>query len=141
VNPCEFFRIAQLLINSDEASIRTSVGRSYYGAFLYFREYLGKLGLQKQKNPRNQAHEFLIQCLQFCNVAEGRNVSIRLADLQQKREDADYKLNEQISKQDAEDALADARSLIKYYSENIPADKEKLLIQNAVAYAQRKCWM
>lgn len=93
MEPSEFLKIAELLkAQSEQAHLRTSAGRSYYAALLYFRERLKKIGLEKTKQPGREAHAFVIQCLLFSEITECVQLSQYLRDLQQVREDADYHL-------------------------------------------------
>ncbi len=142
MDPRDFFETAKLLkTHSSEEHLRTSVGRSYYAAFLYFREYLKKLGLEKVRNPRNDAHAFVINCLQFSGVTEGCEASTRLKDLQQRREDADYKLEKTVSPEDAGDTLVLAEKVIDKYHTDITSEKEARLLSGARRHAKFKHWI
>jgi len=143
VEPTDFFKTAKLLETraDQEAHIRTSIGRSYYAALLYFREWFRKKGLIKKKKPSQNTHAFVIQCLGFSQVSEGSKASQYLHDLQQVREDADYHLDKKLSQNDAEDTLEKARKVIDDYNENITAEKEKKLIEKATDFAKRKSWI
>lgn len=142
MEPKDFFQTAELLEKkTDEAHLRTSVGRSYYAAFLYFREYLKSIGLCKRKSPHKDVHVFVIQCLGFSEVPEGSRASTYLRDLQQVREDADYHLDEELSQNDAEDALMKAKKVIEDYHIKMTPEKEKTLIKNATCFAKRKNWV
>jgi uncharacterized protein (UPF0332 family) len=142
VESTDFFKTAKLLkTHIEEAHLRTSIGRSYYAAFLYFREYLKSLGLEKKKNPNRDVHIFVIQCLQYSNVPEGNKASTYLHDLQQLREDADYCLNRPFSKNDADDAFAKANKAIADYTRNITPEQETKLIQKASDFAKLKDWI
>ena len=121
--------------------MRTSAGRSYYAAFLYFRERLKQIGLEKTRKPGQQAHAFVIQCLQFCEVTEGTKASQYLRDLQQVREDADYHLEIPFVQNNANDAFLKAQKVINDYKHNISSEKETTLLEKASAYAKGKCWI
>lgn len=142
MNPTDFFKTAELLKTHDEeAHLRTCIGRSYYAAFLYFREYLKLRGLEKKKYPTQGIHYFVIQCLGSSNVSKGSKASKYLHDLQQLREDADYNLEKKFSRNDAEDVFVRARKVIADYNQNITPEEEKELIQQAIAFAKRKDWI
>ena len=142
MKPKDFFKTAELLKKkTDEAHLRTSVGRSYYAAFLHFREYLKSHGLCKGIKPRQDAHVFVNQCLGFSQVSEGNKASAYLRDLQQRREDADYHLDEELSQNDAEDALLNAKKVIEDYHTEMTPEKEKTLIENATCFAKNKNWV
>jgi hypothetical protein len=136
MEPSEFFKTAELLkAQSEQAHLRTSVGRSYYAALLHFRDRLKKIGLEKTKQPGYGAHAFVIQCLQYSEVTECVQVSQYLRDLQQIREDADYHLEMTFSQNDADDAFLKAQKVIEDYEQNMTTEKETSLLAKASAYA------
>lgn len=142
MEPAEFLKTAELLkAQTEEAHLRTSAGRSYYAAFLYFRERLKQIGLEKTMHPGQQAHAFVIQCLKFCEVMEGTKASQYLRDLQQVREDADYHLEMPFVQNNADDAFLKAQKVIDDYKNGITAEKEKMLLKKASAHAKTKCWI
>ena len=142
VNAIAFLKTAELLKEqTDEEHLRTSIGRSYYAAFLYFRERLKQIGLEKTKHPSREAHAFVIQCLQWSEVKEGTKVSRYLSDLQQIREDADYELDKSFSQNDADDTFLKAQKVINDYVQNITTEKETTLLNKASAFAKRKDWL
>lgn len=142
MEPSEFLKTAELLkARSEQANLRTSAGRSYYAAFLYFRERLKKIGLEKTKQPGHEAHAFVILCLQYSQITECVQISQYLRDLQQVREDTDYHLDMIFSQNDAEDAFLKAKKIIEDYEQNITPEKETSLRNNASAFARGKCWI
>ena len=142
MEPAEFLKTAELLkAQTEEAHLRTSAGRSYYAAFLYFREHLKQIGLEKTRKPGYEAHAFVIQCLKFCEVTEGTKASQYLRDLQQVREDADYHLEIPFVQNNADDAFLKAQKVINDYKHNITSEKETTLLEKASAYAKGKCWI
>ena len=142
MKPAEFLKTAELLrAQTEQAHLRTSVGRSYYAAILYFRERLKQVGLEKTKHPGREAHAFVIQCLQFSEVTECVKASQYLHDLQQVREDADYHLETVFSQNDAEDAFAKAQKVISDYKDRMTVEKEEALLEKASAYAKLKDWL
>jgi len=142
VEPSDFLKTAELLKNeTDEPHLRTSVGRSYYAAFLYFREWLESKGLKKKRKPKLSAHFFVIQCLESSGVRAGTRAARYLRDLRQWRTDADYHLEKVITENDAEDALAKARKTIADFTADIDPQKERDLLRNAREYAQEQKWV
>lgn len=142
MEPSEFLKTAELLkTQSEQAHLRTSAGRSYYAALLYFRERLKQIGLEKTKQPGREAHAFIIQCLQWSEVTEGVKASRYLHDLQQVREDADYHLEKTFLQGDADDAFIKAQKVISDYEQNITPEKETVLLYKASAYAKLKDWL
>jgi hypothetical protein len=141
VEPKQFFITAELLKDMpSESHLRTSVGRSYYAAFLYFREHLKKLGLEKKKNPAHEIHEFVVQCLEFSGITEGAKAAELLRDLRRVRTDADYRLDIAFSQKVAEDAYIKATAVVADYEKDITPAKQETLKQNALAHARRKNW-
>lgn len=142
MEPTNFFKTAELLkAHTEEAHLRTSIGRSYYAAFLYFRERLKSLGLEKKIKPNLDAHAFVIQCLGFSQMSEGSKASKYLHDLQQVREDADYQLDKEFLQNEAEDTFVKAKKVIADYKKNITPEKEKELIDKATSFAKTKPWI
>jgi uncharacterized protein (UPF0332 family) len=140
VEPTDFFKTAALLRNKKhQGHLRTSIGRSYYAALLYFRERLKSKGLEKTIQPNQNVHAFVIDCLQFSEVGEGRKAAIYLKNLQQVRENADYRLDMVFTPNDADDALKNARTVIRDYGKITP-EQENQLIAKAKGYAQKKSW-
>lgn len=127
MEPTDFFKTAKLLKTyaKEEAHVRTSIGRSYYAAFLFFREWLRTRGLEKKIKPSQDNHAFVIQCLAFSRVSEGSKASQYLHDLQQVREDADYRLDKKLSKNDAEDTFVKARKAVDNIKKISPLQKKK----------------
>jgi len=142
MDPTEFLKTAELLkTHTEQPHLRTSVGRSYYAAILFFRECLKNLGLEKKKHPSQQAHDFVIQCLRFSGVTEAVKASQYLKDLQQIREDADYHLERIFSQNDAEDTFVKAQKLINDFKQKMTKEKEKTLLNSALAHAKQKDWI
>jgi uncharacterized protein (UPF0332 family) len=144
MNPTDFLETADLLKKKNhQGHLRTSIGRSYYATFLYFRERLKSKGLVKTIRPNNEAHSFVIDCLQFSQINEGTKAGRYLKDLQQVREDADYNLDIVLDPNDAKDALDRALNAIKDYNDNISKspDKEDQLIVKAKEHAKLKGWI
>jgi len=142
MDPTEFLKTAELLkTHTEQPHLRTSVGRSYYAAILFFRERLKNLGLEKKKHPSQQAHDFVIQCLRFSGVTEAVKASQNLKDLQQVREDADYRLERIFSQNDAEDTFVKAKKLINDFKQKMTKEKEKTLLNSVLARAKQKDWI
>jgi uncharacterized protein (UPF0332 family) len=137
----DFLHTAELLKKeTHEWHLRTSIGRSYYAIFLYFREWLKAKGLEKKIKPKQDAHAFVINCLSYSTVLEGQKASRYLKDLQQNREDCDYRLDMTFSPDDAENALTRARKAIAEYS-SITSENAKHLVVNAMQHAKTKRWI
>jgi len=135
LNPEEFFKTAEKLKDSDEESdLRTSIGRSYYAIFLYFREYLSKLGVVSKR--KKDVHFFVQACLSNSRVKEAQTLSTELHELKQKRTKADYKLNVKITPREAADTLKDAQEAVDKFRSSMTSDKENILVVNAKQFAR-----
>lgn len=132
MNPTDFYKTAELLNNSsnEQSHIRTSIGRSYYGTFLFFRDYLFELGIKKTIKPRREIHAFVKDCFEWCQVPEGKAVADKLNDLMQKRHDADYNLNMVFASEDGSDTLLIAKRAIENYRRDITDEKQIQLLGN-----------
>jgi len=139
VEPKAFLKTAELLKDKrEEEHVRTSIGRSYYAAFLYFRDYLKKLGLEKTIQPNKEVHAFVIQCLSCSENKTASKVSEYLNDLQQRREDADYHLDKELTSSEATSAFDQAGTTISFYHNNMTDEQEKELIKQASYFARLK---
>lgn len=142
MNPEEFFTTCDLLLkHNEEPHFRTVVGRSYYATFLYFRDFLKEHGLEKTKKPRNAVHDFVLRCLQYSEVTEANCASEMLSDLRQKRHDADYNLEIEVTQNDAEDAFGLGKNILKNFTLSINAELTSLLIEKATVHAKAKDWL
>ena len=135
----DFLNTAELLNSyDDEEHLRTSVSRSYFATYLYFRNYLAAEGLKKTKEA-HEAHVFVRDCLQFCGVKKGNKVSLSLQKLNQLRTDADYLLYKQMPPNAYKDALDKARKTIADFEEATPQEKRKI-VDGAAEHAKIKGW-
>ena len=132
MNPTDFYKTAELLNNSsnEQSHIRTSIGRSYYGTFLFFKDYLSNLGIKKTIKPTKAIHEFVKGCFQYCQVPEGTKVGERLKDLMQLRHDADYELDIVFASEAGSDALLMAKKTVANYDKDITEEKRTQLLEN-----------
>jgi len=136
LNPEEFFKTAEKLKDSDkEPDLRTSMGRSYYAVFLYFRDYLFELGLvPKIKN--HEPHKFVLSCMSNSRVKEAQSLSTKLVELKQKRTKADYDLKIKVTNTEAEDVLEDAKEAIATFNSLMTPDKQNTLVVNTKQFAE-----
>ncbi len=87
----DFLNLAIRLANSDsEADIRTSVSRSYYGAFHIGLEFLERCGIQLPRSA--DAHEKLQWCLDQAAHVDANDAALKLESLRAERNAADYDL-------------------------------------------------
>ncbi len=137
----DFLNTAVLLSNySDEEHLRTSISRSYYATFLYFRSFLASKGVEKREKKR-EIHAFVSGCLQFCEIREGTKVAVELKKLEQLRTDSDYELLETIAENDCQDALAKARRTIDRFDKQVTSKQKDDIAQGARAHAVMKGWV
>jgi uncharacterized protein (UPF0332 family) len=136
MNTNDFLDVAgELKDHPKEAFIRTSISRSYYGVFLYFRDFLKTGGLSFGNS--GNAHRWIADCLVNCSVYAGKVVGKNLRDLRDFRNQADYDLNRSISAKDASRCYSQAaKMIVDFHSLLTPNDKTKL-IQSAEKYAKQ----
>ena len=128
MEPERFLETAKLLNHyDDEAHIRTSISRSFYAVFHFFMNYVTA---HLVREPKHSAHKFIANCLQNCSAPQIKKVGVRFDTLRQRRRDADYRLGTEVSKNDGEDALAEAKSIMSDYDAALDQNTK---IEKAVA--------
>ena len=92
MHPEEFLKLAKSLANqNDEPSIRTSVGRSYYGLYNFLVNFLVSNDF---KIPADgTAHKKTYMYFNNCGVSEVEDVAGELSELLTDRNHADYELD------------------------------------------------
>ena len=91
MNGKDFVDLAVKLGNgATEAEYRTSVSRSYYGAFHEALELLAEMGVKLPGGP--EAHQKLRYCLLQCGEPAGMEAGEKLQSLRNERNTADYNL-------------------------------------------------
>ena len=75
---------------NDPASCRSSISRSYYGAFHLAREFLGGLGYRCRSENE---HHWVQRHFLNCKVNEVKEIGRLLANLHESRKEADYDLH------------------------------------------------
>ena len=105
-DPPQFFSLAQKLASGDEVSVRTSVSRAYYSAFLVARE---ELGLSRERAP--DVHKRVIEELRV----KSHPVANRLHLLRRMRNTADYELDTCVKSRDAQEALTLAMRILRWF--------------------------
>lgn len=104
---CSFAKALRLRWDTDEASIRTSVSRAYYGAFLEARDAKGLSSVGRD------GHKVVITAYVNTGHPADRVISASLRTLKQLREKADYDSQSTCSKKDALDAITEAEKVLK----------------------------
>ena len=92
MKPKAFLDLAQKLSKEekDEASLRSSVSRSYYALFHSMRQFFERSGERIPKGP--EAHGTLRNYLSICNLLEVKKLATDLNDLKTDRNESDYDL-------------------------------------------------
>lgn len=126
----QFLGTARLLRHkgTDEAAFRSAVSRAYYACYIVARNVVynacanqalkKKAGFSKEERIR---HENLRYFLMESSKTEIKNLAADLAGLCGNRNDADYKMNQKITVDDAHIAIEEADAFLKALSE-IPSE-------------------
>lgn len=96
MNPSDFISLAVRLSNSSqEADLRSSVSRAYYGAFHLARQFLADCGLRFAQKDLYAAevHKKVRYCLSEAANSDAVVVAGRLRFLRDQRNEADYDLD------------------------------------------------
>lgn len=120
-NPKDFLKLSKDLIddtqyNTRESVYRTSISRAYYSAFLVCRTWLETKGYKFP--PTTDAHQKVIKYLRQKRIYKNlhhktRTVADVLAKLRRSgRNEADYNLQKEFKKQDAQKWIRDAEYII-----------------------------
>ena len=109
-DPANFRNLACQLCSSgaDETSLRTSIGRSYFGAFLSAREKLNSLGHYHPKHG-GEDHPGVRNALGSIGRSDLKN---KLLGLSRRRGTADYDLNITVTHKKTQEALQIANNLL-----------------------------
>ena len=109
-DPANFCNLASQLCSSgaDETSLRTSIGRSYFSAFLSARERLDTLG---HYNPQQSGADHPEVRKAFARIGRW-DLKNKLGGLAGRRKTADYDLNVPVTYSMAQDALQIANDLM-----------------------------
>lgn len=111
---CSFAKTLRLRWDADEASIRTSVSRAYYGAFLEARDAKGL------SSYGASGHSDVIGEYARTGHPADRTISASLRTLKRLREKADYELRTSCTKTDAHDAIREAEKVLRALSISPP---------------------
>lgn len=99
---CSFAKTLRLRWDTDEASVRTSMSRAYYGAFIEARNAKGLSSIG------GNGHQTVISAYQGDRIISGA-----LRRLKSLRERADYEPQSPCSRKDAQDAITEAEKVLK----------------------------
>jgi hypothetical protein len=152
MNPTDFHKTAKLLSGEqEEAHIRTTINRSYYGLFLYLREFLTRNEVRlPDRNSRKSHHQFILECIHearfFQDISEAKRklsgksrpkdgvilgIYKRLQTLLQNRTEADYNLHVIFRINDGQDSLRLATETVEDFSKLRDSKREKHIINIA----------
>lgn len=118
----EFLKLAETYATGkSEADWRSAVSRAYYAAFHVARDFLTSLGFV---TPRAEvAHAFLWRRLGSCGLAPLALAGSRLNQLRGERNRADYDLNSDLPRKDAQAAVKSAAMIIATLQAVSPDDR------------------
>ncbi len=157
MDPTDFHKTAELLIGEqEEAHIRTTINRAYYGLFLYLREFLTNNGVRlPDRNSGKSHHQFVVKCIHksrfFQDISETKKqlsgkrrskdsailgIYKRLQTLLQNRTEADYNLRVIFRPNDSQDNLRLAKSTIEDFSNFLGSKRESYIISIAKQHSQ-----
>jgi hypothetical protein len=156
MDPIDFHKTAEFLKDQNEqCHLRTSINRSYYGLFLYLRDFFKNKGVQFPSRKWKSHHQFVLECLyesRFFQDSSGKDKKISnkkgkskdsiilgihslLKTLLQWRTDADYKLHLMFRPTDSNDCLEKAIKTITNFEKLKNSEREKYIISIANQHA------
>lgn len=104
---CTFAQSLRLRWDQDEASVRTSISRAYYGAFLEARDAIGA------SSKGDRGHSEVISAYSGRGSVNDTLIARSLRSMKKLREKADYDAHLVCTKRDAEDAMSEAKKVLK----------------------------
>lgn len=104
---CSFAKTLRLRWDTDETSIRTSMSRAYYGAFLEARD------AKNLSSSGSNGHQVVISAYFGTGQPVDKAISSSLRKLKGLREKADYEPHAACSKLDAQDAITEAEKVLR----------------------------
>jgi hypothetical protein len=151
MDPTDFHKTAEFLSGEqEEAHIRTTINRSYYGLFLYLREFLTRNGVRLPDRNRKSHHQFVLECIRearfFQDSSEAKRelsgksrpkdsailgIYKRLQTLLQNRTEADYNLHVIFRLNDGQDSLRLATETVDDFSKLRGSERERHIISIA----------
>lgn len=159
IDPTDFHKTAELLKDQQEEwHVRSTVNRSYYGAFLYFRDFLTRQKVDIPEPGTKSQHQFVIKCFEKSKtVALKINKSsrkkgnsedkvnhkmlgkiwFRLKTLLEDRINADYNLALRFPPSYSDDSLKRARTTIQDFVDLSGSPTETLIIDVAKDYGEQ----
>jgi len=114
MNPREFLKLAsELVVGGNPARVRSAISRAYYAAHHVGFDMLTQMGFRIDKGPGR--HQDVCMRLNNSNDTEVTKAGSQLVDLQSRRNQADYRLdNTDVEDQKTAQALVEqARRIIQ----------------------------
>ncbi|WP_353573156.1 HEPN domain-containing protein [Candidatus Albibeggiatoa sp. nov. BB20] len=109
----EFLKSAtEILKNNKEVDYRNATSRAYYCAY-HKAKNLVETQFKQDKISSGASHEKIIKTLQAEKNKQFKSIGNKLNDLKRFRTDADYKLDETFSIQDAKSVVQRASKLVQ----------------------------
>ncbi len=113
-----YIKLANELINFQktsyikEAYFRTSISRSYYGAFCLSRNFLERKGISLIPKDKS-VHQFVIEKYRYSNNSIEREIGKKLDRLRKERNDSDYNDRKKVKSQNAVRAYNKSKKILK----------------------------
>lgn len=116
-SPSEFLAAADTFVSlGNEASYRAAVSRSYYAVYHHGLQTVSiKLPLTNGLVYSCPTHEKLYKKMLDGRTHEWRVLAYKVSDFKKERVEADYYLSEDVTVEDAVDAIAKAKALINEF--------------------------
>lgn len=100
MDPIDFFKVANQLSGlSEEASWRTSIGRSYYALFNFIKDELKNIGVGVSEGPNGHGEVKIF--LSNSGIQEAEKLGSQIGDLHSARRMSDYAMEKVITQKTA----------------------------------------
>lgn len=111
---------------SDEAALRSSISRAYYGAFCKVRNYIGtKYASSISQTKGDGIHQKIIQVLKESEDSQEFSLGNTLHSLRDERNKADYDAHAKITKPITSIAIKTSNNILTTLEGIIESDNEK----------------
>ena len=149
INPTDFHKTAEFLKDKQEEwHVRTTVNRSYYGVFLYFRDFLNCQGVILPDPFKTSHHQFVIKCFEKSKTTAIKandkidhkilgTIWMRLKTLLENRIKADYNLGLRFPPSYSNDSLKRAKTTIQDFIDLSGTPTETLIVDVAKSYGNQ----
>jgi len=133
----DFLDLAGNLIKDyhNEAAFRTSVSRSYYALHTYMSNFLSDENFELGKDERR--HKKIYIYLHNCGIEEVEEAASDLDDLRNQRNRADYEMNINCQRRDAEFVFCKASEAYEVFSRYINSPELRAKLKNGILKYRR----